>query len=282
MFFWGAPETFPASVVKSRDSLQRADYCLIESVYGSRTHERLSQIKSDLEDIIEETIKAGGTLMVPAFAMERTQTLLFHIHTLIEEGRIPEVPVFLDSPLAIRLTEVYEKFSDELNKETKRFVEAGHRLFVFPALKRTLRTKESRAIVSVPSPKIIIAGSGMSQGGRIIYHEREYLPDPKSTILFIGYQVQGSLGRKILEGAKTVQILGEEISVKCRVKEISGYSAHADQTQLVDWLREARGTLKKVFVVQGEEKESTSLAHKLIDELAVDAYVPVLGEAVVL
>lgn len=277
----------PAPLIPKRENLKKADYCLIESTYGARVHERLDQIQDDLEDIIEDTAKAGGTLMIPAFAMERTQTLLFHINQLIEEGRVPDIPIFLDSPLAIRLTNFYEKFKSELNKETKEFIEKGNKLFNFPRLKKTMKTEESKAILKVPPPKVIIAGSGMSQGGRIIHHEKNYLPDPNSAILFVGYQVEGSLGRRILDGKKegkpfSVKILRKQVPVKAQAKAIGGYSAHADQPQLLEWLQEARFSLKKVFVVQGEEDQSRPFAQKVRDELAVEAVVPSEGEEVVL
>ena len=277
----------PAPLIKPRENLKEADYCLIESTYGNRVHERVEKIKEDLEDMIEDTVKSGGTLMIPAFAMERTQALLHHIDSLMTEGRIPKIPIFLDSPLAIRLTSVYKGFKNELNKEAQKFLEKDESLFDFPTLKRTLRTEESKKIKGVPPPKVIIAGSGMSQGGRIIYHERDYLPDPKSTILFVGFQVKGSLGRRILDGKKlgkpfSVKILRRDVPVKARAVEIGGYSAHADQPQLLDWLRDARFSLKNVFVVQGEKDQAEPLAQKIIDELALDAELPSPGERVVL
>jgi len=263
----------PAPLLGNKDPLPAADYCLIESVYGDRRHEASRKRREILEDVIEETVKAGGVLIIPAFAMERTQELLKELNDLIEGGRIPPLPVFLDSPLAIKLTAVYKKYQSYLKEPAD---------FDFPGLKMTLTTAESKAINDVPPPKIIIAGSGMSHGGRILHHEKRYLSDPKSTLLVIGYQADGSLGRQLLDGAKTVNIHSEEITVHCRIKNIPGYSAHADQPQLLNWLKPRRRRLKKVFVVQGEEAASNILAQKIKDELAVASAVPAIKMTAVL
>jgi metallo-beta-lactamase family protein len=270
-----------APLIKDTESIDSANYVIIESTYGNRLHEDINKRKDILEDIIEETISRQGTLLIPAFAMERTQDLLFELNNLIENHHIPRVPVFIDSPLAIQLTEIYKKYANDPNyfdQESINNLKKGDKFFDFPGLTMTLTTEESKKINTVKPPKIIIAGAGMSQGGRIIHHERLYLSDPKNTILFIGYQAHGSLGRQILDGAKIVKILGEEIPVKCQVKSISGYSAHADQLKLINWLRPARFNLKKVFVVQGEQEGSSALANKIIDELAVEAIIPREGD----
>ena len=270
-----------APLVKDTESLPTTDYALIESTYGNRLHEDIKTRKNVLEDIIEETIKAGGTLLIPAFATERTQDLLYELNELVENGRIPRVPVFIDSPLAIKLTSVFQKYAlnpDYFDAESLALEKKGDVIFNFPGLRFTLTTEQSKEINNIKGPKIIIAGSGMSQGGRILHHELRYLPDLKSAILFIGYQGEGSLGRQILDGAKTVKILGEEVNVNCKMKAIGGYSAHADQTKLMTWLNSAKSSLKKVFVVQGEEDQSLPLARKIEDELAIEAVVPSSGE----
>ncbi|MDP3974923.1 MAG: MBL fold metallo-hydrolase [Candidatus Jorgensenbacteria bacterium] len=276
----------PAPFIRPREPLPpETDFVLIESTYGGRVHDSIDSRRDTLENLIEETVKRGGTLMIPAFALERTQQLLFELNTLVGEGRIPRVPIFIDSPLAIKLTAVYEKYSRDplyFSRDAITQVKSGDALFDFPGLAMTLTREQSRAINDVPPPKVVIAGSGMSQGGRILHHEMRYLPDSKSTIFFVGYQAQGSLGRRILEGVPEVRIHRTTIPVRARAVQISGYSAHADQPQLLEWLRGARGKLRRAFVVQGEDEESNALAQKMRDELAIAAHIPSPGESVVL
>ena len=233
--------------------------------------------KEVLEDMIEDVVKMGGVLMIPAFAMERTQEMLYEINSLAEQGRIPRLPIFIDSPLAIKLTAVYKKYVSYYDPMAKAAIAEGDAIFNFPGLHMTLTTEESKSINSAPSPKVIIAGSGMSNGGRILHHEARYLSDPNSLILFIGYQAKGTLGRQILDGEKTVKIFGEEVAVKCKVRNIPGYSAHADQNQLLDWLSPMRQELKKIFITQGEGGASEALSQKIKDELAVETAVPEKG-----
>jgi metallo-beta-lactamase family protein len=270
----------PAPIIKPTEALPEVDYCLIESTYGDRVHEDVAERRDLLERAIEDTVAAGGTLMIPTFAMERTQDLLFFLHQLFEQGRIPIVPVFIDSPLAIKLTAVYEKYESYFNKDVQILERGGDDILNFPELQLTLTTEQSKRINDIKPPKIIMAGAGMSNGGRILHHEIRYLPDPRSTILFVGYQAEDSLGRRILEGAPEVSIFGTTVPVRCKKVNIPGFSAHADQPHLLSWLRTSRGTLKKVFVVQGEQASSEVLAAKIRDDLAIASEVPTLGEEV--
>lgn len=272
----------PAPIIQPTEHILEADYCLIESTYGDRVHENVDRREEQLEDVVEDTVRAGGTLMIPTFAMERTQELLYHLHQLFEGGRVPRVPVFIDSPLAIKLTAVYKKYESYFNAETAHIAKSGEDILNFPGLRLTLTVEQSKEINGVPPPKIVIAGSGMSNGGRILHHEQRYLPDPKSTILFIGYQAKETLGRQIMDGATEVRIFGEKVPVRCKKVNIPGYSAHADQPLLLSWLKPMRLSLKKVFVVQGEEQSSSALARRIVDDLAVEAEVPKPGETVIL
>jgi len=258
------------------------DYCVIESTYGSRIHETVTDSKELLENTIEDTVHAGGTLMIPAFAMERTQRLLYELDHLTENGRIPKVPVFMDSPLAIKLTDIYNKYHNFFRKDAEEVAKRGNKLLDFPGLRLTRTSDESKAIKDFRPPKVIIAGSGMSNGGRILHHEKNYLSDPKSTILFIGYQASGTMGRRIYEGEKLVKIYGEEVSVRCKVEAIGGYSAHADQDGLLEWLRPMRESLRRVFIVHGEPRESTGLAVQIRDHMAIDAVIPSLNDEIIL
>jgi len=285
IIFSGDLGNSPAPLINKLELTDTADYVLIESTYGGRVHEDVKMRKGILENIIEETIKGGGVLMIPAFALERTQELLFELNDLVENGRIPKIPIFVDSPLAIKLTKVYRKYAKEpqyFNKEAIALGNAGDMIFNFPGLKLTLKTEESKAINNVPAPKIIIAGAGMSNGGRIVHHEKRYLGDPKNTILFIGYQARNSLGRRILDGEKNIKIHRKKINVRAQIRAIGGYSAHADQPALLNWLLPMRANLKKVFLVHGEEDQMQALSNKIRDELAVDTEIPSEGQEVIL
>lgn len=266
IIFSGDLGNSPAPLLGDKDSMPEAEYCVIESAYGNRLHEDRAERKELLEDAIEDTVKRGGALVIPAFALERTQEILSEIDGLVEQGRIPRIPIFIDSPLAIRLTKIYRKYAD--------YMKGGQFDFDFPDLHMTETTEQSKAIADAPFPKAIIAGSGMSNGGRVLHHEKRYLPDPNSMLLIVGYQSIGTLGRALHDGAQSVKIFGEDVPVRARVRSIGGYSAHADQAQLLSWLEPRRETVKKVFVVQGESEASLALAGAMRDRLAIDAVVP--------
>jgi metallo-beta-lactamase family protein len=281
IYFSGDLGNPPTPLLKDFEYPEEANYILVESAYGNRVHEDRSKRREKLRTILKDTIINKGVLIIPSFALERTQELLFELNNMHNAGEIPEVPIFLDSPLAIKLTEVYQKYSKYFNKEAQGYLSTDNDVFNFPGLKYMLTTEESKQINNVPPPKIIIAGSGMSSGGRILHHERRYLSDRNSSILFLGFQAQGTLGRRIIDGAKEVKIFGENVSVNCTVKGIGGYSAHADQPTLLGWLSKGAqgGQLKKVFVVQGEIESATSLAAKIKEELMVDAIAPAPGQS---
>lgn len=271
----------PAPLIGPAEPPSGADYCIMESAYGDRNHEDLQNRYQKLERIILETAKNGGALMIPAFALERTQILLLELHEMLEKHQIPQVPIFIDSPLAIKLTAVYSLYHDYLRKEVLGHFN-GHDMFRFPGLRMTPTVEDSKSINTVANPKIIIAGSGMSHAGRILHHELRYLSDPKSTLLIFGYQVEGSLGRRLLDGATHVSIMGTEVHVRAKIKAIGGYSAHADQRQLLEWIKPFSQSLKHVFLVQGEGQAANVLATKLRSDLQIEATVPTLGETVVL
>jgi metallo-beta-lactamase family protein len=261
-------------ILRNADVISDADYLVMESVYGDRNHEGVKERKDKLEDVIEDTVTKKGVLMIPAFSLERTQQLLFDMNELVENSRVPIVSVFLDSPLAIKITDIYRKYSSYFNDEAQRIIKSGDDVFRFTNLRPTLSAQESIKINSSINPKVIIAGSGMSTGGRIIYHEKRYLPDPASTLLIVGYQAAGTLGREIQEGAKSVVISGEKIKVNARIETISSYSAHMDSEDLLNFVSNSANTLKKVFVVMGEPSSSLYLAQKIRDNIGVNATAP--------
>ncbi len=277
ILFTGDLGNSPAPLQADTELVTDVDYLVMESVYGDRRHDDVKDRRNKLEDVIENTMRAEGTLMIPAFSIERTQELIYEIEQMMAEGRIPQVPVYLDSPLAIKVTEIYKTYHSYFNQQVTDPDLIRDGLFNFRNLKKTLTTDESKAIPHF-GRKVIIAGSGMSNGGRILHHEKRYLSDAKNTLLLIGYQSAGSLGRALQEGAKQVNILGEEIAVRAKVVTLSGYSAHRDTDGLLDFVSHTADQLKQVFVAMGEPKSSLFLAQRLRDYLGLKAVVPRAGE----
>jgi metallo-beta-lactamase family protein len=233
--------------------------------------------------------------VIPAFSIERTQVILYELNNLIEGGKIPSVPVFLDSPLGLKVTEIYNRFKKDFNPEVQKEIKSGDDIFNFPKLNITHGSRDSQDIVNTANPKIIIAGSGMSTGGRVTWHEMHFLPDPKSTVLLMGYQAVGTLGRRIEDKPKSVEINGSMIPIRARIEMISGYSSHKDSDNLVEMVSECAQSMEvnpdarsgrgadrkrrlKVFVVMGEPKASTYLVQRLREELDVDATYPECGK----
>ncbi len=278
--FTGDLGNSPSPLLPDTTVIDDADYMIMESTYGDRNHEKRDERKKKLEFIMRDNFYKKGTLIIPTFSLERTQELLYEMNSLVENKIIPEMTIFLDSPLSIKLTDVYLKYDKYFNDTAKKILASGDKLFTFPGLKETLETEESKAILQVPPPKIIIAGSGMSNGGRILHHEKNYLPNKNDTILLTGYQTVGTLGRMIYDGAKKVHIMGEEVTVRASVAVISGYSGHKDSDHLVEFIENTAHTLKKVFVTMGEPKSAMFLAQKLRDNLDIKAYTPLAGESV--
>lgn len=279
LVFTGDLGNSPSPLLFDTESVKGTNYLVMESVYGDRNHEDRSERRNLLEDAIEDTMRAGGTLMIPAFSIERTQEILFEIESMVEQSRIPLAPVFLDSPMGIGVTAVYKKYARFLNDKVRQQIEdSGDSLFRFAQLHETLSTDESKAIFQSNPKKIIIAGSGMSTGGRILHHEKNYLPDPASTLLLVGYQQAGSLGRMIQDGARSVKIMREEIVVRSQVRVIHGYSAHKDSDHLLQFVDDTKDTLKKVFVVMGETKAALFLSQRIRDYLGVEAEASEPGE----
>ncbi|PIR68286.1 MBL fold hydrolase [Candidatus Nomurabacteria bacterium CG10_big_fil_rev_8_21_14_0_10_35_16] len=280
ILFTGDLGNSPSPLLPDTERITDADYVIMESVYGDRNHESRDERRKYLEQVIEDNYKRKGILIIPIFSLERSQELLFELNNLVEEKRIPEMPIFLDSPLAIRLTEIFKQYKQYWNEKVQNIMFTDQHVFDFPGLHLTLEAEESKKINNIPNPKIIIAGSGMSSGGRVVHHEKQYLPDPNNTLLLIGYQSVGSPGRLIQEGVKTVRIAGEYVTVRSHIVTIYGYSGHKDSDGLLNFISDMRDSVKKVFVVMGEPKSSTFLVQKLKDNLAIDAYAPEQGESV--
>lgn len=282
ILFTGDLGNSPSPILPDTEKMTNIDYLIMESVYGDRNHESRDNRRKMLEETIEDNYKRKGTLIIPTFSLERSQELLFELDELVTNNRIPVMPIFLDSPLAIRLTDVFKQFRNYFNEKAIKAMSHDKYLFDFPGLHSTLKSEESKLIAEVPNPKIVIAGSGMSTGGRIVHHERHYLPDANNTLLLAGYQAVGTPGRLIQEGVKTVRITGEDVLVRAHVVTILGYSGHKDSDGLLNFVEDTVESLKKVFVVMGEPKSSMFLVQKLRDNLAIDAVLPEQGSTVVL
>jgi len=270
----------PTPLLKPIFQIDQTDYLIIESAYGDRLHESKKQRNALLQETIQKLIDRKGVLLIPSFAIERTQELLYELNDMVENHRIPPVPIFIDSPLAIKITAVYKKHEKYFNKKTRYIIDSGDDIFTFPGLRFTETKEESKTIIRVPQPKIIIAGSGMSTGGRILFHEKEYLPDPNNCLLIIGFQVEGTLGRKILDGLPIVSILGQDVKNKAELKAIGGYSAHADQKQLYNFVAKIKKPIQEVFVVQGEKNPAEIFKNLLVAKLKITASVPKYEESV--
>jgi len=282
ILFTGDLGNSPSPLLPDTEKITDVDYLIMESVYGDRNHESREDRRRFLAETIQDNHKRQGTLVIPTFSLERSQELLFELDTLLSGDRIPVMPIFFDSPLAIRLTEVFKQYKSYFNETARKAISPGKYLFDFPGLHNTLKSEESKLIVDVPNPKIVIAGSGMSTGGRVVHHERHYLPDPNNTLLLTGYQSVGTPGRLIQEGMKTVRITGEDIAVRAHIVTISGYSGHKDSDGLLNFVEDMQDAVKKVFVVMGEPKSEMFLVQKLRDNLGIEAYAPEQGSSVTL
>lgn len=241
-------------ILKDPTVFEEADYVLVESTYGDRMHKPNKDIPEALANIINETKKAGGNVVIPSFAIERTQELLYHLNNLLAEDRIPHLPVFLDSPMAIRVTEVFRRHPELFDADTKKLLDKGDHPCDFPGLQLTRTADESKAINNLKESAVIIAGSGMCTGGRIKHHLANNIGRPESTILFVGYQASGTLGRTILEGVDRVRIKGKHHNVDAQTQKINGFSAHADKNELFRWLSGLKTAPRHVFITHGESK----------------------------
>lgn len=276
--FTGDSGNSPSPLLRDTEKIVGADFLVMDSVYGDRNHEPKSERDARFERIVRETIVAGGALVMPTFSIERTQVILYELNNLVEERGLPQVPVYLDSPLALKVTDIYKHSEDLFNDHVRDEIKHGDDIFSFPKLQIIHSGFESKKMEDVPNPKIILAGSGMSEGGRVVGHEMRYISDPKSTILLMGYQALGTLGRRIQDRPKEIEINGEMFQVNARIEMIEGYSGHKDMDGLLAMTQDTADTVKKIFVVMGEPKASMFLVQRLRDYLGVDAVYPERGK----
>ena len=262
--------------------LHHADYVVIESTYGDRVHESYTGVKDDFCEIINATHACGGNIVIPSFSVERAQELLYYLNELTIEKRIPHIMTFLDSPMAVKVTEVFKDHPELFDKETVKLLIDDHSPFEFAGLKMTRKTAESKAINQIKGTVMIIAGSGMCTGGRIKHHLANNIERPESTILFVGYQAFGTLGRRLMEGEKEVRILGQMYPVKARVASIHGFSGHADKNELLDWLTSLTKGPKHTFIVHGEQKVSEKFAKFVTEKTGWKTTVPKYQQTITL
>lgn len=242
-----------------------ADTIIMESTYGNRSHAPIEDARTRLATIVTETAARGGRVMVPAFAVGRTQEILYDLHGLAREGRIPRIPIFIDSPLASDVTAVFE-MHPECFDDGEDLVRRVEQLFRFDLVRYTRKVDESKALNTLRAPFVVIAASGMAESGRIVHHLANGAHDPKNTILIVGFQAEHTLGRRIVEKRPTIKVFGEEVPLRARVEVLNGYSAHADRAELLGWidtLRARSPKLRQVHLVHGEPEAQDALASEL-------------------
>jgi len=257
----------------------KAEALYIETTYGDREHQPIALTIQEFKDVIVKTLDAHGNVLIPSFAVERTQELLCLLREMHESGEFPKCKVFLDSPMATRATKVYREYADELTQQCQENVKRDGSVFNFDSLTYTETPEASKGINDIKSKAIIIAGSGMCNGGRITHHFKHRIWDKKNAVVFVGYQASGTLGRDIVEGAKWINVYGEDIIVKASIHTINGFSAHADQDGLVKWVSEIKD-LKKVFLVHGEKEAQKTFKKVLQEKLQLDAHIVAYGEKI--
>jgi metallo-beta-lactamase family protein len=258
------------------------DYVVLESTYGNREHEDHGNIEAELERIIRRTAGRGGNVVIPVFAVERAQKMMFFVSRLVHNDRIPDIPVFLDSPLAYDVTDVFRKFTGWLDDETRQLIASDQPPLRFPGLRLTRTPTESKGINRIPTPCIIMAPAGMCNAGRIKHHLRLNVERHQSTIVFVGFQARGTLGRQLVEGAREVRIHGRRHWVRADIEQVSGLSAHADRTELLAWLEALRVPPRRLFLNHGEEEAAQAFRADVEERFGFDVSVPAYGEEVVL
>lgn len=271
---WGTP------LLADPAGVEEADILIIESTYGDRIHSGREERLGELERIVNRSSKEGGKILIPSFAVGRTQELLYDFNLLVEGGRIPKVPVVIDSPMAVAATRIFKRYHQLFDQEAQALMVAGDDPLEFSGLYTAESLRESEAVGRIEGPAILISPSGMCEGGRILGHLKRYLGDERTEILFVGYQARGTLGRTLQEGAGEVRIDGEAYANRANVHALPGYSAHADREGLLEWLGGMRRLPGRVFVVHGEEAASRSLAEAIRERFGIEVTVPEMGQRV--
>ena len=265
-------------IVRDPEPPPELDYLIMESTYGNRLHQGLESVKQKVADVINRACRRGGKIIVPAFAVGRTQQLVVVLHELINEKAIPSIPIFVDSPLAVNVTEVFRKHEDLFDSETAAFRQMGQDAFGFSRLRYIRDVNESKALNDLRGSFVVISASGMCEAGRILHHLRNNISDPRNTVLITGFQAENTLGRKILEKQPEVPIFGEPVRVRAEVTKINELSGHADQAELLSWMQPATRTLRRVFLVHGETEQSRGLAAAIQARYGLPVEIPARGD----
>ncbi len=269
-------------IVRDPEPPPPLDYLILESTYGNRLHQDMGPVKEKLADIVNRAARRGGKIIVPAFAVGRTQQLVVVLHELMNEKAIPSIPIFVDSPLAVNVTEVFRKHGELFDSETQVFVDNGQDPFGFTRLRYIREVAESKALNDLRGSFVVISASGMCEAGRILHHLRNNISDPRNTVLITGFQAENTLGRKIVDKEREVPIFGEPVRLRAEVAKINELSGHADQREILEWMKPAVSGLKRVFLVHGEAAQSAGLARAISDRYSVEVVVPARGDAVTL
>jgi len=250
-------------LIRDPSPFEFADYLVMESTYGDRNHREAGDVNVQLEEIAGRTLRRGGKVIIPTFAVERAQELMYHFGGLVHDGKLPEVPIFLDSPMAVNVTETFHKHRDSYDEETWERISEGVPPLRFPGLQLVRDTKDSMKINTLKGPAVIMSTSGMCTAGRIKHHLKNHIEDPKNTVLFVGYQGRGTLGRIISDGKNPVRIHGREYEVKADIERIYGFSGHADRDDLLKWASAIKTPPRQTFLTHGDEDSAFSLAEAL-------------------
>ena len=258
------------------------DYLIMESTYGDRFHKPVANVGEKLAGVVNRTAGRGGKIIVPSFAVGRTQQLVMVLHQLMDAHQIPSIPIFVDSPLAVNVTEVFRKHPECYDEETRKFLTDGDDPFGFSRLRYIRDVNESKALNGLHGPLLILSASGMCEGGRILHHLRNNIEDPRNTILLAGFQAENTLGRKILNGDREVPIFGEPMQLRAEVVSLDELSGHADQRELIEWMRPLAPRLKKVFLVHGEPAQGAALAEVIRQQFKLDVQQPSRGHSFLL
>ena len=264
-------------IIRDPERMPPVDYLIMESTYGGRLHKSVDHVIGKLEQVVIRTAKRGGRIIVPAFAVGRTQQLVLLLHQLFNEKRIPNIPIFVDSPLAINVTDVHRKHPECFDEETRVYLQNGEDPFGFKRLQYVREASESKKLNDLHGPYVVISASGMCEQGRILHHLRNNIEDPRNTVLITGFQAADTLGRKLVEKWPEVRIFGEPMRVRAEIASLDELSGHADQNELLQWIEPMVPTLRKVFLVHGEPVQSKTLAGLLQSRFGLEAVCPVPG-----